>query len=43
MRNTNHTTGLTPTRVGDLMRDFAATISLVALVAIIFAGAFGVA
>jgi hypothetical protein len=37
------TTGLTPTRVGDLMRDFAATLGFLALLAVIFGAAFGVA
>ncbi|UXN70943.1 hypothetical protein N8A98_07070 [Devosia neptuniae] len=35
--------GLSPSRVGDLMRDFAATLAFIALLAAIFVGAFGVA
>lgn len=34
--------GMSPNAVGNLMRDFAATVALVALLAIIFAAAFGV-
>ena len=37
---TNHT--IIPARVGDLMRDFAATVGLVALLAVIFGAALGV-
>ena len=33
---------LSPSRVGDFMRDFAATVGLVALLAVIFGAAFGV-
>ena len=36
------TTSFTPARVGDFMRDFAATVGLVALLAVIFGAAFGV-
>lgn len=36
-------TNVTPTQVGDIMRNFAATVGFVSLLAVIFVGAFGVA